>query len=206
MRHPLRATCKLNRSSTSFDNTVRFGHGGTKGDYEYLEFTIVGEDENVFAVEGRGSRSEDDTVDFRLGVNNGISGQFDDGKTVTLPAGGPWRSVGPVYVDEDMYGKTQYDVRFDGSVRADGPTGYVIDGELSAFGGAAALTTQYARLGHKGAGGFLAPRGRRLRGHPEEDQDQGQPRQRQGRSGEGGRHQRGGQPLRLRRGDHPLVA
>ncbi|MGG5290029.1 hypothetical protein [Pseudomonas shirazensis] len=153
----LKATYKLYRilERDGFVNTVRLGHGGTSGEYTYLEFKPVGSSENVFSVSGEGNRKPNETVDFRIGFNEGLSGQFDSyySTKATVVTGGPAQSVKPVYSDKDGLGNTQYDVRFDGTVRADGPTGFVIEGELSGYGGPGAATEQSCRLWYKAGNG-----------------------------------------------------
>lgn len=149
----LRATSKLDRSYEDFENTVRLGHGGTSGDYSYLEFPVAGSGENVVAVEGAGTRAANDTVDFRLGANTTAMGGFRDGDKVIATVGGPAQELRATYINKDGLGNTKYDVRFNGTARSDGPTGYVIEGELEGYGGPGALTTQYATFGYRPVGG-----------------------------------------------------
>ena len=149
----LKAACRLDRSSEDFQNTVRLGHGGTLAEYTYLEFPIAGGSENTIKVKGEGTREKNDTVDFRAGVNDGLSGQFDDGDRATVTVGGPAQRLTPSYIDKDSLGNTQYDVRFDGSAWADGLTGYVIKGTLTGYDSPGTATTQHATFGYKNASG-----------------------------------------------------
>ncbi|MGY4967575.1 hypothetical protein [Streptomyces sp. 900105245] len=149
----LKASCQLFRGNESFHNTVRLGHGATSDDYTYLEYEIVGSAENTWQVEGSGTRKANETVDFHVGVNDGLSGQFDYGSSVTVPPGGPKQKIAPVYMVNDPYGETKYDVRADGTVRADGPTGYVIECEFSAYDGPGTMTDQSATFGWKTSSG-----------------------------------------------------
>lgn len=143
------AMTMLNRSSEDFPNKVRLGHGGTKDKYERLEFVIQGvETENTFKVEGRGTRQANDTVDFYVGLNNGVSGSFEDGLEVTSVVGGPDQSLTPVYTKRDSTDLLTYDVRFDGSARADGATGFSLTGTFDGSD-ASTSTTQSATLGYK---------------------------------------------------------
>lgn len=145
----LKATSGLDRSGEDFKNMVRLGHGGTSGDYSYLEFPIAGYGENVFTVKGGGTRAKNDTVDFRLGANTTALGQFKDGDKAIVTVGGPSQELRATYISQDSLGNTKYDVRFNGTARSDGPTGYVIQGELEGYGGPGALTTQHATFGYK---------------------------------------------------------
>ena len=145
----LKATCTLDRSRTTFKNTVRLGHGGTSGDYSYLEFPIAGGSENTFTVKGEGTRARNDTVDFRVGVNSSYSGKFEDGDRAIVTAGGPPQDLYATYFNQDGLGNTKYDARFNGTARSDGLTGYVIQGALEGYGGPGAMTTQYATFGYK---------------------------------------------------------
>lgn len=145
----LTACCKLDRSSFNFDNIVRFQHGGSASSYNDIEFTLVGGGNNKFEVKGSGTREPNDTVDFRIGFNEGTEGQFHDRslsyrKNVT--PGGPWQEIAASYLLRDSYGETKYDVRFNGRARADGPDGYVMEGTLDAYEGPGAMTPQYAKL------------------------------------------------------------
>lgn len=149
----LTAHCRLNRRSTPFRNTVRLGHGGSSAEFTYLAFTLEGPEDNTFSVEGSGSRKPNETVDFRLGFNEGLSGDFHDGSKTTASVGGPSQPLEPFYIKQDAYDNTSYDVRFAGTARADGPNNFVIEGTLSAYSMAGALTTQYASFGYKTASG-----------------------------------------------------
>ncbi|MER6723104.1 hypothetical protein [Streptomyces halstedii] len=121
----LRATCLLDRSSTDFENMVEFGHGGTSGEYTYLEYRPKGDEENVWTVEGEGKRLKNEPVDLRIGMNTGLSGQFHYGEKVTATPGGPPQKIDPWFRHRSR------DVDFEGTAWADGPTGYVIQGRLS---------------------------------------------------------------------------
>lgn len=145
----LTAHCRLNRAGESFSNTVRLGHGGNSDEFTYEEFTLEGGGDNTFTVEGKGRRASNEEVDFRLGFNEGLSGQYDYCDKITVEAGGPWQTLRPVYITENGY----YDVRLEAKARADGPTGYVLEGELSAEARAGTLTTQRATLGYKTSSG-----------------------------------------------------
>lgn len=149
----LKAVCRLDRSREDFQNTVRLGHGGTSGEYAYLQMPIADSGENVVTVKGEGTRAANETVDFRVGVNDGLSGQFDDGDKASVTVGGPPKHISPSYLDKDSLGNTQYDVRFDGHAWADGPTGYLIRGTLTGYDGPGAATTQYATFGYKSRSG-----------------------------------------------------
>ncbi|WP_296254956.1 MULTISPECIES: hypothetical protein [unclassified Pseudomonas] len=80
----LTASCKLDRKATGFDNIVRLGHGSSSGEYTYLEFKLVGDSNNTFIVRGQGTRAAEDSVDFRLGINEGFKGSYIDGSKVTV--------------------------------------------------------------------------------------------------------------------------
>ncbi|MFS0695438.1 hypothetical protein [Streptomyces nitrosporeus] len=146
----LTAITMLDRSSAGFPNKVRLGHGGTKSEYERMEFEIEGvERENTFKVEGRGTRKPNDTVDFYVGLNEGLSGQFKDGTEVTLSAGGPSQSVTPIYQKFDSYNVMTYDVRFDGSARADGENGFCLTGTIDATQPPSVVVANKASVGYK---------------------------------------------------------
>lgn len=53
------------------------------------------------------------------------------------------------YVKRDSRGYPQYDVRFNGTVRPDGPTGYVVEGTLDAYCPDNTLTGQSITLGYR---------------------------------------------------------
>lgn len=130
----LTASCQLYRGNAGFDNTVRLGHCGTSDEYSYLEFKLEGNGDNTFTVKGEGKRKTNDTLDFRVGFNEGLSGQFNaHSDKITVEAGGPPQKIEPYYINKDSLGNSKYDARFDGTVRADGPTGFVIEGTLSGF-------------------------------------------------------------------------
>jgi hypothetical protein len=146
----LTARCTLHRGHTGFENTVRLGHGGTSGEYTYLEFPPT---DTPVEVKGEGKRAVGETVDFRVGVNTGASGQYNDGSKATVAVGGPPQKIEPIYIKKDAFDNISYDVRFDGHVWADGPTGYVIHGTLNAYGQAGTLTDQSATFGFKPSSG-----------------------------------------------------
>ena len=75
----LKGTCALNREKEIFVNTVRIGHGGVSGKYTHLDFPLKGGSENTFKVEGEGERAPNEKVEFYVGVNEGLSGQFEEG-------------------------------------------------------------------------------------------------------------------------------
>ncbi len=68
----VRATCMLDRSSRDFANTVALGSGGTSAQYTYLE---------------------NETADFRIGINTGAGNQFEYGQKATAAPGGPPRRI-----------------------------------------------------------------------------------------------------------------
>ncbi|MEE4482814.1 hypothetical protein V2T44_07545 [Serratia ficaria] len=144
----LTASCGLDRSGVSFKNTVRFQHGGSASGYNDIDFILEGRGDNQLTVKGEGTREPNDTVDFRISFNEGLSGQFPDGSTSfrkNVTPGGPWQKIAPIYID----GNGLYDIRFDGRARADGPEGYVIEGTFDAAEGPGALTTQRATFCYK---------------------------------------------------------
>lgn len=152
----LKASCKLNRSATDFKNTIRIGHGGTSKSWVFLDFIIQGYSENTFDVEGQGERAPNETVDFSLNLNENYNGNFSEiAKAVVYP-GGPPQKISPSYYAEDAFGNTTYDPSLkDGTARADGPSGFVIEGLLKGSAAASHLT-QYATIGYKGASGSWA--------------------------------------------------
>ncbi|MEV0456677.1 hypothetical protein [Catellatospora methionotrophica] len=146
----LTAVTMLDRRGAGFSNKVRLGHGGTKDKYERMEFVIEGvERENTYEVSGRGTRQKNDTVDFYVGLNEGTDGSFEDGREVTVKVGGPSQRLTPVFKKYDSYDNVTYDVRFDGSARADGETGFCLTGTFDGYEGPGAMTTQHATLGYK---------------------------------------------------------
>ncbi|MFZ3468060.1 hypothetical protein ACODT3_37015 [Streptomyces sp. 4.24] len=70
------------------------------------------------------------------------------------PDGNHPHEATPYFTTKDSLGNITYDVRFDGHVRADGPTGWVLKGDLDASGAPGTLTTQYCRLGYKDVNGW----------------------------------------------------
>lgn len=142
----------LNRSGGGLKNIVRFQHGGSKSGYNDIDYVLENYGDNRIAVEGKGTREPNDTVDFRIAFNEGTSGQFPDSATSfrkNVTPGGPWQKLAPLYIAEDSLGNRTYDVRFDGRARADGPDGYVIEGTFDASEGPGAMTTQYAKFCYK---------------------------------------------------------
>jgi hypothetical protein len=144
----LTASCPLDRSRMSFANAVRLGHGGTSSEYTYLEHELARGDISTFSVKGEGARLPNETVDFRLGFNEGINGEFKYGDKVICHVGGPSQKVLASYTTKDVFGKTSYDVGFAGSARADGPKNYVVEGTLDAYIQDGKLTTQFVTIGH----------------------------------------------------------
>ncbi|WP_268798401.1 hypothetical protein [Pseudomonas huanghezhanensis] len=150
------ATSSLDRSNCCFDNTVRLGHGGTSGEYMYIERKVEElEDEtrNSFSVSGEGLRASNETVDFRLGFNEGLNGEFTYADKIISEVGGPSQKVLASYIAKDKYDNTRYDVRFNGTARADGPKNYSVVGILDAYLMGGALTTQYVTIGHGSSSG-----------------------------------------------------
>lgn len=81
------ASCPLDRENAGFDNVVRLGHGGSSAEYTYLDFTLSGKSDNTFKVNGKGKRAPNETVDFRLGFNEGYDGSFTYGNKITCALG-----------------------------------------------------------------------------------------------------------------------
>lgn len=65
------------------------------------------------------------------------------------PAGAATLEAHVSYIDQDGWGNTKYDVRFNGTVRPDGPTRYVINGTLDANCDDGAPTSQSVTLGYR---------------------------------------------------------
>ncbi|MFF2194103.1 hypothetical protein [Streptomyces sp. NPDC058157] len=147
----LKASMGLHRSGAGFSNTVALGSGGTSDVFHYLEYALPDDGvEASFPVSGSGTRLANETVDFRIGFNEGTSAGVNTyAPKVTVYPGGPWQTVAAEYQSADSNGTVMYDVRFNGKVRSDGPTGYVVTGELDAMEGPGAMTTQYATVGFK---------------------------------------------------------
>lgn len=146
------AKCALDRRGF-FDNAVRLGHGGTAGAYTYIEQKLVAQGPNSFLVSGEGLRAPNETVDFRLGFNEGVNGEFTYADRIISEVGGPSQKVLASYITIDGNGNTRYDVRFDGTARADGPKNYSIVGILDAYLMGGTLTTQYVTIGHGSSSG-----------------------------------------------------
>lgn len=151
----LKATCGLNRSSCSFKNMVRLGHGGASMSYDYV-IKEISEVRDGTIIAGRGERAANESVDFRVGINEGLSGQYEDGYRVGVEVGGPEQAIQPTYSKSDSNGNLTYDVSFNGSVRADGPTGFVIKGTLSSYASPGTLTKQSATVAYGAASGAWA--------------------------------------------------
>ena len=115
-----------------------------------------------FAVSGTGVRAPNETVDFRLGLNDGISGQFDYGNKVSVIAGGAPQSVTPSYIDVDANLNARYQVDFQGALRSDGSTGFVIEGELNGQRDGGSIFPEYMTLGYKSSGGSWSYETRQL--------------------------------------------
>ncbi|WP_460105069.1 hypothetical protein [Streptomyces sp. YKOK-J1] len=64
------------------------------------------------------------------------------------PAGAVTREAHVSYIQKDGWGNIKYDVRFNGTVRSDGPTRYVIQGELDAYCHDSTITGQSVTLGY----------------------------------------------------------
>ena len=82
------ATCLLHRENTSFSNIVRVGHGDSSKGLEYVEVAfdrqrgktyMVDTSHKTLEISGQGQRSSNGTVDFSLGFNEGVNGEFKDG-------------------------------------------------------------------------------------------------------------------------------
>lgn len=151
----LTATCPLKRAGAGFDNAVRLGHGGTSGEYTYVEQKLGNAEgrSQSFSVKEEGVRAFNETVDFCLGFNEGLRGEFHYADKVVSDAGGPSQKVLAFYTVQDSFGKISYDVRFNGTARADGPKNYSVEGTLDAYLMSGALTNQYVTIGHKSSSG-----------------------------------------------------
>ncbi|MFF2203606.1 hypothetical protein [Streptomyces sp. NPDC058145] len=64
------------------------------------------------------------------------------------PASATTREAHVSYIQRDGWGNIKYDVRFNGTVRSDGPTRYVIQGELDAYCHDSTITGQSITLGY----------------------------------------------------------
>ncbi|WP_455925716.1 hypothetical protein [Pseudomonas putida] len=146
----LTGDCCLYRPGPDFVNTVRFGYGGTSQPWIYVEKSI--NDENTFSLEGSGSRQTDETVDFCLAINEGISGQFTNEVKIRVSVGGPPQNVTALYETKDFDGEVLYAVYFYGTARADGPNDFVIEGDLM-FNAPESTTAEYVTIGYKALGG-----------------------------------------------------
>ncbi|MFD4373332.1 hypothetical protein [Streptomyces sp. NPDC058486] len=144
----IKGACMLDRSSTDFENTFALGHGGTSAEYTYKEVHPVGSEENTFRVDGSGVRLKNETVDFRIGINDGLSGQFSYGDKATLAPGGPGQdiSISHSFSDDGT-------VAFTGVAHADGPEGYVLKGKLSGRMESPADWARSIHLGFKAGNG-----------------------------------------------------
>lgn len=149
----LTAECPLDRSGETFENMVRLSHGGTSKPFIDQELNLAPGINTFNNITGNGERAANETVDFRVGINDGLSGQYSDTK-ITVIAGGPWQPIAPFYTVTDANGNITYDVRLvDGKARSDGPTGYVIQGTLDGRYNTGTLLYQYATIGHKASNG-----------------------------------------------------
>jgi hypothetical protein len=68
------------------------------------------------------------------------------------PAYATTHSAHVAFVDKDGLGNIQYDIIFNGTVKPDGPTGYVVDGEFDGYCASGTITTQYATFAYHGVG------------------------------------------------------
>ncbi|MGA4867173.1 hypothetical protein ACPB9J_31530 [Streptomyces lavendulocolor] len=144
----IKARCPLDRSSTSFENTVALDHKGKSGPWAGgVKKTIDGEGMNTFEVQGSGRRKPGEEVEFRIGINTGLSGQYHFGDTVSSVAGGPAQDINQRWSHGDMTTIVK------AQAWADGPTGYVIKGHVTADSGIISNLAQKATIGHKGASG-----------------------------------------------------
>lgn len=110
-------------------NTVRIGHGASSQGRSHLNFTFNTKD--TFQVSAQGTRAPNETVDFCIGFNDIGSGDFTDQNKITVTPGGPPQTFTATYVlDNRGAGFKSWNVSFDGTARADGPSGFVIQGQL----------------------------------------------------------------------------
>jgi len=75
----LEGSMGVERANTGFKNTIRLGHGGTTKGFTFLNFTLEDRKSGTFPVTGQGERTPKGTVEFILGANEGLSGQFAEG-------------------------------------------------------------------------------------------------------------------------------
>lgn len=144
----VKATCMLDRSSTGFKNKVILGHSGRSVGHTDLELYPEGAEENVIPVEGRGRRAKNEKVEFLIGMNTGLSGQMSFGETVYVAPGGPPQKISLFFT------KSKFNVSFEGTAWADGPTGYVIQGQLiPASSTTDSYVSEYGTFGYKPSGG-----------------------------------------------------
>jgi hypothetical protein len=151
----LTVTCMVDRKDVHFANVVRIGHGGVSGKYNHLDTelsntSVLGK---KITIDGKGTRAANEDVEFYVAMNEGASGQFAESPEVTCSVGGPPQKVVEAYVIKDSNDNIKYDVGFDGVARADGPTGFVIEGQLDAYSMPGALTSQFATFGYGSASG-----------------------------------------------------
>ncbi|MFI2765143.1 hypothetical protein ACH5A3_41015 [Streptomyces echinatus] len=64
------------------------------------------------------------------------------------PAGTTTQEAHGSYIERDGWGNIKYDVRFNGTVRSDGPTRYVIQGVLDAYCHDSTITGQSITFGY----------------------------------------------------------
>ncbi|MEV6265109.1 hypothetical protein AB0M42_30770 [Streptomyces sp. NPDC051784] len=144
----LKAQCMLDRSGTSFANTVALDHAGKSMPWAGgVKEEIDGGGWNTFEVSGSGDRKPGEGVSFRVGINTGASGQYHFGSTVSSVAGGPPQDIDQRWSHGDMTTTVR------AKAWADGPTGYVIQGTLAASSKDSSNYAQKATIGHKGASG-----------------------------------------------------
>ncbi|MFK0230857.1 hypothetical protein ACIQUL_34390 [Streptomyces sp. NPDC090303] len=90
----IKARCPLYRGGTSFANTVALDHKGESGPWAGgLKEEIVGEEWNTFEVRDIGRRKPGEQVEFRIGINTGLSGQYAFGPAVPSVVGGPAQDI-----------------------------------------------------------------------------------------------------------------
>nr|WSX75911.1 hypothetical protein OH826_19875 [Streptomyces sp. NBC_00899] len=143
----LKAQCLLDRRRESFANTVALDYGGKSMPWSDLKREIVGEEWNTFDVSWDGERKPGEDVAFRVGINTGLSGQYEFGSTVTSPVGGPPQRIDERFTGGDITAIVRAEAW------ADGPKGDVIDGMVNASVGRQSIMNDKATFGHKGASG-----------------------------------------------------
>lgn len=85
----LKVSAPFNRGNAGFSNTVRIGHGGVSGKYEHLDLDLGKHpvSDKTLKIEGLGKRAANEKVKFYVAVNQGISGQFEEGPELTCDLG-----------------------------------------------------------------------------------------------------------------------